>query len=62
MEPDTKELEELALKLWKLASKIASGGYETRALSERECRLLYEIVRASKNIAKQDEYIKKLRT
>ena len=60
MEPDTKELQELSLKLWKLAMKIAGGDFERRPLSTRECISLYEIVRASKIIAKKDDYIKKL--
>ena len=60
MEPDTKELEEVAVKLWRIAAKVSSGEYEERGLTSRECRILYEIVRASKSIAKQEDYIKKI--
>ncbi len=60
MEPDTKELEEVAVKLWRIAFKVSGGEYEERGLTSRECRILYEIVEASKSIAKQEDYIKKI--
>ena len=60
MEPDTKELEEVAVKLWRIALKVSSGEYEERGLTSRECRILYEIVEASKKIAAKEEYIKEI--
>tara|TARA_Y100000361_G_C11001128_1_gene259344 strand:+ start:203 stop:388 length:186 start_codon:yes stop_codon:yes gene_type:complete len=55
------ELEQVSGKIWTTASKICSGDYEKRDLSERECRALYEIVKGCEAIVKEKDYIKKLR-
>tara|TARA_B100000902_G_C26771941_1_gene650829 strand:+ start:171 stop:356 length:186 start_codon:yes stop_codon:yes gene_type:complete len=54
------EIEQISAKLWSIALKISGGDYEERGLTSRECRALYEIVRASKKIAAKEEYIKEI--